>query len=88
MAPFASLNETEQADRARAFAERGLLTVVELDALAGDAAADGLAAALDRAVAAPHPGGEVVNLDGAETTAALLTKLSRRGPAPAAASGG
>lgn len=88
VAPFASLNETEQADRARAFAERGLLTVVESAALAGDAAADGLAAALDRAVAAPHPSGGAVNLNGAETTAALLRKLSRRGPTPAAAPGG
>lgn len=72
--PFAAPNETEQADRARAFAKRGLLTVVSLDALAGDAAAKALAAAMDRALTAPRPGDDV-DLGGAEATAQVLCDL-------------
>ncbi len=78
MVPFAILNETEQADRARAFADRGLLTVVGLDALAEDAAAKALAAAIDRALAVPVPGNNAVDLDGAERSASILKALADR----------
>ena len=72
--PFTSHNETEQADRARVFAERGLLTVVGLDVLAEDEAAKALAAAVDRARRAARPGDEV-DLSGAGRTARILTEL-------------
>ncbi len=78
LVPFAILNETEQADRARAFAERGSLTVVGLNALAEDAAAKALAAAIDRALAVPLPGNDTVDLDGAERTARILKGLADR----------
>lgn len=85
VAPFAAPNETEQAHRAGVFAARGLLTVVGLDALAGDAAARVLAGAMDRALAGPRADERGVDLAGAETTARFLNRLA--GPDPRAEKG-
>jgi len=66
--PFSGGHETEQALRARCFAERGLLEVVEETALSPPV----LAAAIERAArrARPEPG--AIDLDGAQRSAALL----------------
>ena len=68
--PFAAGHETEQALRARRFAERGLVEVVEERALDADA----LARAVDRAAARarPSPGG--IDLDGARNSARLVAR--------------
>ncbi|HVG82317.1 MAG TPA: glycosyltransferase [Methylomirabilota bacterium] len=74
--PFSAGAESEQAARARLFAERGLLTVVE-EGLLGPAA---LARAIDAALARPRPApGGGLRLDGARATAAfLLEAVARR----------
>jgi predicted glycosyltransferase len=66
--PFAGGAETEQALRARCFAERGLLEVLEESALTPQA----LAAAVDRAAARERPGKGTIDLDGARKSAALI----------------
>jgi predicted glycosyltransferase len=74
--PFSAGAESEQAARARLFAERGLLTVVE-DGLLGPSA---VARAIDAALARPRPApGGGLRLDGARATAAfLLEAVARR----------
>jgi predicted glycosyltransferase len=70
--PFADGGESEQTFRARRLAARGLLELVEADALTPAA----LAAAIDRAAAIPrrstNDGATPIDLDGARKTAALL----------------
>ncbi|MEX2296682.1 MAG: glycosyltransferase [Dongiaceae bacterium] len=67
--PFADGGESEQTVRARLLAARGLLELVEADALTPAS----LAAAIDRADAKPRGTGlAAIDLDGARQTAALL----------------
>jgi predicted glycosyltransferase len=73
--PFAGGAETEQTLRARSFAARGLLEVLEEAALSPRA----LAAAVDRAAARPSPGRERVDLGGARRSAALIARRAGRG---------
>lgn len=68
--PFAGGAETEQTLRARCFAARGLLEVVEESAMTPQA----LAAAVDRAAARPRPARGGIDLDGARKSAALLAR--------------
>lgn len=68
--PFAGGAETEQALRARCFAERGLLEVVDESALTPQA----LAAAVDRAAARPRPAKGGIDLDGARKSAVLISR--------------
>ena len=70
--PFAGGHETEQALRARCFAARGLLELVEESALAPET----LAAAIDRAARKPRPPPGAINLDGAQRSAALIAQLA------------
>jgi predicted glycosyltransferase len=49
LVPFGTVRETEQTDRARALAERGMVAMLSSDALS----ADNLAAAVDQALAGP-----------------------------------
>jgi predicted glycosyltransferase len=66
--PFAGVAETEQTERARCFAERGLLEMVEERALNPQT----LAAAIERAAGKPRPRAAAVNLNGAARSAALI----------------
>jgi predicted glycosyltransferase len=75
--PFAGGHETEQTLRARCFAERGLLEMVEEDGLTAQA----LAAAIERAARMPRPAPGAVDLDGARKSAALIALWGRRRPA-------
>lgn len=75
--PFAGGHETEQALRARCFAERGLLEVLEETALSPPA----LAAAIDRAVRRPRPAPDAIDLDGARKSAALVARWAAEAPA-------
>ena len=68
LVPFAGGGELEQTLRARLFAERGLVKVVEEAALS----AQTLAAAIDRAAAAPRPPPGAVDLGGAQRSALLI----------------
>lgn len=68
--PFAGGAETEQALRARCFAERGLLEVLEESALTPRA----LAGAVDRAAARTPPARGRIDLDGARHSAALIAR--------------
>ena len=70
--PFAGGHETEQSLRARCFAERGLLELVEENALAPHT----LAAAIARAMQKPpaQPGG--INLEGARHAAESIAQLA------------
>jgi predicted glycosyltransferase len=68
LVPFAGGGELEQTLRARLFAERGLVKVVEEEALS----AQTLAAAIDRAAAAPRPPPGAVDLGGAQRSALLI----------------
>jgi len=67
--PFAASGETEQALRGRWFADRGLIELVEEEALT----VNSLAAAIDRATVRPRPEPGVIALDGAQRTAALIS---------------
>ena len=69
--PFSGGHETEQAQRARCFAERGLLEVVDEAALSPQA----LAAAIERAARRARPAPGAVDLDGAHRSATLLADL-------------
>lgn len=73
--PFAAGDETEQTFRARALADRGVLTLLEADQLGPQA----LAAAVDRAWTRTPPS-VAVDMDGAATTARLVADLCRRPP--------
>ena len=68
--PFAGGAETKQALRARCFAERGLLEVLEESALSPQA----LAAAADRAAIRPLPARDRIDLAGARNSATLLAR--------------
>ncbi len=70
--PFARGQETEQTLRARCFAGRGLLEMVEENALAPET----LAAAIDLAVRKPRPSPASINLDGARLGADSVLKLA------------
>ena len=71
--PFAGGHETEQTVRARCFAERGLLELVEESALAPET----LAAAVDRAARKPRPSPGAINLDGAQRSAASIARMAK-----------
>jgi predicted glycosyltransferase len=71
--PFAAGNETEQTLRARSFAARGAVEVVEEASLTPAS----LATAIDRAVRRPAPGAGAIDLDGARKSAALIEQLAR-----------
>jgi predicted glycosyltransferase len=71
--PFSGGHETEQALRARSFAERGLLEVVEEGALTPQS----LAAAIDRAAREPRPAPGAIDLDGARKSALLIAGMIR-----------
>ena len=68
--PWAGGNETEQTLRARLLAERGLIEVLEEDALGPET----LAAAIDRAALRPPRAGRAIDLGGARRSAALLAQ--------------
>jgi predicted glycosyltransferase len=68
--PFAGGHETEQTLRARCFAERGLLELVEESALAPQT----LAAAIDRALRKPRPLPDAIDLAGAGCSATLIAQ--------------
>ena len=75
LVPFATERETEQMDRARALAERGLVTVVP----PGTLSAESLADAVSRALAGPSlKGFPPCDIDGGRKTAALLHRLLSR----------
>jgi predicted glycosyltransferase len=75
--PFAGGAETEQTLRARSFAERGLLEVLEESALSPAA----LAAAVDRAAARPATAGSRIDLGGAGKSVELVVRWAARGRA-------
>jgi len=75
--PFAAGQETEQTLRARCFAERGFVQVLEEASLTPAA----LAAAVDRAVGRPRPGAGAANFSGAANSAALVARWAREGVA-------
>jgi len=66
--PFAAGAETEQTLRSRAFADMGLVEIVEESALGPQS----LAAAIDRAASRGRPVRSAISLDGAPRTAALI----------------
>jgi predicted glycosyltransferase len=68
--PWAGGAETEQTLRARLLAERGLVEMVEEDVLAPAT----LAAAIDRAALRPRCARQVIDLGGAQRSAALLAQ--------------
>jgi predicted glycosyltransferase len=71
--PFAGGQETEQTLRARCFAERGLLELVEERALSPGT----LAAAVDRAARKARPEARAIDLNGAHCSAALVARWAR-----------
>jgi predicted glycosyltransferase len=73
LVPFAAGAESEQTLRAKLLAERGLVEVVEEAALSPAR----LAAAVDRAAAAPRPAPGAVDLGGARRSAELLAEWSK-----------
>jgi predicted glycosyltransferase len=80
--PFATEGETEQALRARILAERGLIHVVDAQALCGSEGAAMLAQAIERALAAPQPVLGPLALDGARRAAEVVMDFARQGLAP------
>jgi len=66
--PFADGKESEQTIRCRLLAERGLLQIIEKDALCPEQ----VAKAVDRALESPRIEGPMVDTDGAARSAALL----------------
>ena len=68
LVPFAAQGESEQTERARLLAKRGLAQVLEETALSPQR----LAAAIERAMAQPRPAAGAVDLDGARRSAELL----------------
>ncbi len=75
--PFAGGQETEQSLRARCFAARGLLDVVDEAALAPTS----LAAAVDAAARKPRPLPGAIDLDGARKSATLIAQFLQERPA-------
>lgn len=75
--PYAHGLETEQTLRARLLADRGLVEMIDED----DLDANTLAAAIDRALAAPRSGAGIAGLDlaGAPNTVRLLERLADSG---------
>jgi predicted glycosyltransferase len=73
LVPYAGGGEYEQTLRARLLSGRGLVHLVEEDALAPAT----LAAAIDRAAAGPRPPAGAVDLDGARRSAQLLREWLR-----------
>jgi len=71
--PFSGGHETEQALRARSFADRGLLEMVDEGALTPQS----LAAAIDRAARKPRPAPGAIDLDGARKSALLIAGMIR-----------
>ena len=69
--PFADGNEGEQTFRAREFASRGLLHLLEADALSAEA----LAAVIDLAVEGKPREKVDIDMSGAETTARLIRNM-------------
>jgi predicted glycosyltransferase len=76
LVPFAEGGETEQALRARLLAERGLVQVVDAQALSGPKGATLLAEAIERALAAPAPVLGAVALDGARRAAETVAEFA------------
>lgn len=74
--PFAGTDQTEQRARAKLLNDRGLLHMVEPDAMSPQA----VAMAIDAALSTPLPGRQSIDFSGAETTAALVADLGRSGP--------
>ncbi len=72
--PFAGGRESEQTLRCRLLAERGVLQMVEKDALS----AKQVALAVDRALESQSVQGHVVDTDGAARSAALLLESARK----------
>ena len=70
--PFARGQETEQTLRARCFAGRGLLEMVDESALTPET----LAEAIDLAARKPRPSPGSINLDGAQRSAASIMQLA------------
>lgn len=68
LVPFAGTDESEQTLRATLLAERGAATLLAEKALTPE----NLAAAINRAVRAPQPAADLVDLNGARRTADLL----------------
>lgn len=77
--PFAEGSETEQMLRARILAGRGLLEVVDARELAGPEAGARLAAAIERALAAPRPAIGALSLDGGGRTAREILRFAANG---------
>ncbi len=73
--PFAGSDQTEQRARAKLLHDRGLLRMVEPDAMAPDTVAQ----AITEALAMPLPDPQSIDFSGAETTAALVADLGRSG---------
>jgi predicted glycosyltransferase len=73
LVPYAGGGESEQTLRARLLSERGLVHLVEEDALQPAT----LAAAIDRAAAAPRPPAGALDLDGARRSAELMRRWLR-----------
>jgi predicted glycosyltransferase len=80
--PFATGGETEQALRARILAERGLVHVVDAQALMGLEGAEMLARAIERALVAPQPVLGPLALDGARRAAEAVMDFARQGLGP------
>jgi predicted glycosyltransferase len=76
LVPFAEGGETEQALRARLLAERGLVQVVDAQALSGPEGATLLAQAIERALAAPAPVLGALVLDGARRAAEAVAEFA------------
>jgi len=74
--PFAQPGETEQTLRADLFAARGLVHCIAEAALDGAAPGAGLAAAIDRALAAPAPKPGGLAMDGARRSAAIVAEFA------------
>jgi predicted glycosyltransferase len=74
--PFATGGETEQTLRARILAERGLVHVVDAEALRGPEGPAMLAQAIERALSAPAPILGALSLDGAHQAAAAVAELA------------
>lgn len=73
--PFAEGNQTEQEFRARAFANLGLLTVVDVASLSPESLARAVDEALD-----VEPAAVAIDVSGAEATAREIAALCRDGP--------
>jgi predicted glycosyltransferase len=81
LVPFETASETEQRIRVERLASLGLAEAVWESALTASSLARAIDAACRRPVSAGRASGLALNLDGAATTARLVTALAR-GPAP------